>query len=87
MKKLIVLSVLFLTGCAGNTIPTISVTYSKQENGQQTLEIKHSNYAGGNSSTVVLRDAKGAEEYRRKLEKLIREIDEFERELTISEKK
>lgn len=83
MKKLIpllALPVLLLLGCDTST-DEVSYTRTNQE---MSLKITHR--VNGNSVTITMKSAADAKAYRERLEKLIKEIESFEKELSIREK-
>ncbi len=82
MKKLLlILPFLCLLGCDS---PTDEVSYTRN-NTEMSLKITHRNM--GNSCSITLKTGDDARKYRERLEKLMKEIESFERELEIREKK
>lgn len=79
MKKLFLILLLFLVGCANQD----EVTYTRN-NQEMTLTIKH--YNEGRCSVVVIKNAEQARNYKERLKKLLKEIEDFEKELSIKEK-
>ncbi len=68
---------------AGCDTPTDEVTYTRN-NQEMSLKITHR--SNGSSCTVTIKNADDARKYRERLEKLTKEIENFEKELSIREK-
>jgi hypothetical protein len=81
MKKLLLLSILLFTGCQYND----EITYTRSDK-EILLKITQ-RVPSGAAITTELRTHEDARLYRERLERIIKELDDFERELTIKEKK
>ncbi len=81
MKKLLfVVAALAILGCDG---PSDEVHYTRSGNDVR-LKIVHRN--NGNSCSIELKTMQEAEQYKIRLQKLVKEIDDYEKELTNREK-
>jgi len=83
MKKIISIFAfvcLFALGCNN---PSDEITYSRNNSDIQ-LKITHRN--GGNSCTITIKNATEAAQYKARLQRLVREIEDFEKDLLIKEK-
>ncbi len=81
MKKLLFAFVLLLVGCAA---PQEEITTYVSSNNTVKLKVRHSN--GGGSITVEINNAKEAKDYKERMQKIVRAIEDFEKELSIREK-
>jgi len=81
MKKFFFVIALFLVGCtpAGDEI-----SYTRSTNETKLKITQRAN--SGASISVELTNAKEAREYRERLQRLIKEIEDYEKELSIREK-
>ena len=82
MKKLFIIAVLFLVGCGG---PTEEITTYVNSNNTVKLKIRHAH--NGNSITVEINSAEEARKYKERMQKIIVYLEDFEKELSIREKK
>lgn len=83
MKRLFLLLVLLCTGC-GVAVNGDEVAYTRS-NDNMKLAITHRH--NGGSLQVRIENAEDAKRYKERLAKLIKEIERFEDELSIREKK
>ena len=81
MKKLLFALVLLIAGCGG---PQEEITTYVSSNNIVKLKIRHS--YNGQAITVEINSAKEAKDYKERMQKIIRAIEDFEKELTIREK-
>lgn len=81
MKKLLFILLVLIAGCDE---PRDEVQLNRSDK-DITLKIVHRN--GGNSCTVTISNTAEAEKYKLRLKKLIDDIDAYENELSINEKK
>lgn len=81
MKKLLFAFVILLAGCAA---PQEEITTYISSNNTVKLKIRHAN--GGNSVTVEINNVKEAKDYKERMQKIVRAIEDFEKELSIREK-
>jgi hypothetical protein len=81
MKKLLFALVL-VAGCS-SSLPTNEVQVTRTDT-ELKLKITHRN--NGNSCNVELTNMEQAEKYKKRLQKLIEDIEDFEKELSIREK-
>jgi len=86
MKKLtgilLSLSLFVLIGC---TAPQEEITTYVSSNNTVKLKIRHAN--AGSSVTVEINNAEEARVYKERMQKIVRCIEDFEKELSIREKK
>lgn len=82
MKKLFFILVLLLVGCNG---PTEEITtYINNSNDAVKLKIRHA--YNGQAITIEINNAEEAKKYKERMQKVIRSIEDFEKELSIREK-
>lgn len=82
MKKVIFILAIFLMGC--QVSPTQEVIYTRND---EEVSLKITHRGGGNFCTITLKNAEDARKYKERVQRLIREIEDFEKELSIREKK
>jgi helix-turn-helix protein len=82
MKKVLFISLVLLAGCTG---PTEEITTYVNSNNTVKLKIRHAH--NGNSITVEINNAEEARQYKDRMQKIIRYLEDFEKELSIREKK
>lgn len=82
MKKVVFILAIFLIGCQPS--PTQEIIYTRNDE-EVSLKIIHR--GGGSVCTITLKDAESARKYKERLQRLVREIEDFEKELSIREKK
>lgn len=80
MKRSIFLIALLVIGCAA---PSDSITYTRS-NDEMSLKITYTN--NGSSCSVNIKNAEEARKYRIRLQRLVRELEDFEKEISIKEK-
>lgn len=81
MKKLILLPIFFLFGC--DPQPKNEITRTRSD-GENKLTIIHRNY--GNTTTVYIKNAEDAKQYKERLQQIIKDIEEYEREAVPKDK-
>jgi soluble cytochrome b562 len=81
MKKLLFAFVILFAGCAA---PQEEITTYVSSNNTVKLKIRHS--INGSSITVEINNAKEAKDYKERMQKIVRAIEDFEKELSIREK-
>jgi uncharacterized protein YcfL len=81
MKKVFFV-ILFLVGCTG---PQEEITTYVSSNNTVKLKIRHAN--NGASVTVEISNAEEARLYKERMQKIVRYIEDFEKDLSIREKK
>jgi hypothetical protein len=81
MRKLLLFFALFVAGCTYND----EITYTRSDK-EIVLKITQRSPAGS-AISIELRTHADAQAYRERLERIMKELDDFERELTIKEKK
>lgn len=84
MKRLMLLSFVwtaFLFGC--DPQPKNEITRTRSD-GENKLTIVHRNY--GNTTTIYIKNAEDAKQYKERLQQIIKDIEEYERELVPKDK-
>jgi hypothetical protein len=84
MKRLIFALVLFTIGCSDYSSREIKVIYASRDDG---LSMIVTHRAGHDSVSILLTTIDETKKYRERLQKVIKDLDNFEQELTIKEKK
>lgn len=80
MKKLLFVFVILLVGCGG---PGDEITYSRTND---NIQLKITHRSGGNTCTITIKNGIEAAQYKARLQRLVREIEDFEKDLSIKEK-
>lgn len=84
MKTFALASLLFLTFCMiGCDQPSDEITYSRTDS---NIQLKITHRSGGSSCTINIKNATEAAVYKARLQRLVREIEDFEKDLSIKEK-
>lgn len=81
MKKLFFIFFILIVGCAS---PTEEITTYVNSNNTVRLKIRHAN--NGSAITVEINNAEEARKYKERMQKIVRCIEDFEKELSIREK-
>lgn len=85
MKKVLFIlafACLFAIGC-GMPMPSDEITYSRTND---NIQLKITHKSGGNSCTITIKNGVEAAQYKARLQRLVREIEDFEKDLSIKEK-
>jgi len=81
MKKVILIFVCLLTiGCSTTSD---EITYSRTDS---DIQLKITHRSGGASCSITIKNATEAAQYKARLQRLVREIEDFEKDLLIKEK-
>jgi hypothetical protein len=71
---------LFAIGCNATSD---EITYSRTND---DIQLKITHRSGGNSCTITIKNAIEAAQYKARLQRLVREVEDFEKDLSIKEK-